>query len=634
MTTFSLFNGLVCAFYIFYEICLCNSIVNIPMYTWCIVDAYYMHLGLLFDALSSSMLLIVLSISFLVHLYSMGYMSEDPYITRFMSYLSLFTFFMLLLVTANNFIQMFIGWEGVGLCSYLLINFWFTRVLANKAALKAMIMNRIADVVFILAILIIIACFKTVDYIMIEQAIPLIIWYKMIFFGKCVAVVDLITLFLFVGAIGKSAQIILHTWLPDAMEGPTPVSALLHAATMVTAGVFLVIRCSFVFEYSKLHVLLLIFGGLTAIFAAVVAIFQYDVKKIIAYSTCSQLGYMFFTCGLSNYGLAFFHLFNHAFFKALLFLSAGALIHALYDEQDMRRMSNLKIILPFTYICLVIGSLSIMGFPFLTGFYSKDIILEFTYSRFIIESVFIYVLGLMAAIFTAVYSFRLIYFIFIGSNSLNTRYGIWKSTVDRECYRNNMFISMLILCILSIMVGYLFHDLMIGCGQSFWNGAIKVLPEHNSIMAPHFVNPLIKILPVILSLCGAFSAHLLYKYLYKYSYLYLVDIFGFFYHAGFFNCIYNYFFIWSYNWSYTLMQKYMDKGLFEYIGPFGIYKGFNILHYLIKELWIVNIRNVVFFMFVAICIFISFLSMWVNFFYILLIKQLGSALIICIKYQD
>lgn len=397
-----------------------HTITYVSLYQWILIDIYSIKFQLLFDPLSSAMIIVVTSISLLVHLYSTAYMSHDPYILRFMCYLSSFTFCMLILVTSANYVQLFIGWEGVGLCSYLLINFWFTRVLANKAALKAMIINRIADVFFILAILILILKFKTTDFLIVFTLIPIISNDIYFFLGSEFFIIDIIAFFLFIGAIGKSAQFGFHTWLPDAMEGPTPVSSLLHAATMVTAGVFLILRSSIIFEYSEIVLnLLVLIGGCTGLFAGIISISSYDIKKIIAYSTCSQLGYMFFICGLSNYSLAFFHLWNHAFFKALLFLSAGSLIHAFFDEQDMRRMGKLRDILPFTYICFIIGSLAIMGFPFLTGFYSKDVILEFAYSRYIINSLFIYFLGLMAAVCTAIYSIRLLYFVFSESHNSN-----------------------------------------------------------------------------------------------------------------------------------------------------------------------------------------------------------------------
>jgi len=377
LSTLSLFLTLILSIIFFYEICLCKSVINIKLYSWILLDIYSIDIGFLFDTVSVTMIFVISTISFFVHLYSIIYMSHDPYICRFMSYLSLFTFFMLVLVTADNYLQLFVGWEGVGLCSYLLINFWYTRILANKASLKAMVMNRIADVFFILGIILLFLLFKTTDYILIFNLLPYIYDDNMYFLNLFIKKIDLIAFLLFIGSIGKSAQIGFHTWLPDAMEGPTPVSALLHAATMVTAGVFLVIRSSLIFEYSsKILVLLILFGTITALFSSMIATFQYDIKKIIAYSTCSQLGYMFFSCGLSNYNVAFFHLFNHAFFKSLLFLSAGVLIHSLFDEQDIRKMGNLANILNFVYLAILIGSLAILGFPFLSGFYSKDLILD------------------------------------------------------------------------------------------------------------------------------------------------------------------------------------------------------------------------------------------------------------------
>lgn len=506
ISVFLLICSWICALFIFIEVCLFRNITSIKIYQWLLLDIYSINIGLLFDNLSSTMIVVVTTISMLVHLYSTAYMSHDPYLVRFMSYLSLFTFCMLILVTADNFLQLFVGWEGVGLCSYLLINFWFTRLLANKAALKAMIMNRIADVFFTISILLILLIFKTTNFVIVFNLIPFIADSSYNFLGFVFPKISLIAFFLFVGAIGKSAQIGLHTWLPDAMEGPTPVSSLLHAATMVTAGVFLIIRCSIIFEYSELVLALLIFfGGVTALFAGIVAIFQYDLKKIIAYSTCSQLGYMFFSCGLSNYYVAFFHLWNHAFFKALLFLSAGAVIHAFFDEQDMRRLGRFREFLPFTYICFWIGSLAIMGFPFLTGFYSKDLILEFAYSRFIIDSNFIYFLGLTAAICTAIYSIRLLYYVFFYKKFGNGPRVLYHLICSFEIEASwQMFISMFILAILSVSIGYVSSELLLGIGQLYWQDSIFVLPSHYSPMDTEFVHPFIKNLPVLLSLSAMY----------------------------------------------------------------------------------------------------------------------------------
>ena len=404
-----------------YEILLNQNIVSISLYELFKIGDISIQIGFLFDSLTAIMLLVVIGISSAVHIFTAGYMSHDPYIVRFYSYLGLFTFFMLVLVTADNFLQLFVGWEGVGVCSYLLINFWYNRALANKAAIKAMLMNRIADVFFIFGIILILITFKTLNYIVVFSLIEHVNDLSIFIFFMEVKVIDLILLFLFIGAIGKSAQIGLHTWLPDAMEGPTPVSSLLHAATMVTAGVFLLVRCSFIFEKSNsILFLVMLIGSCTALFSSMVAAYQYDVKKIIAYSTCSQLGYMFFSAGLSNYNIALFHLFNHAFFKALLFLGAGSVISSLLDEQDLRKMGSLVHKMPFTYLAILVGSLAILGFPFLTGFYSKDILLEFAYVSYSVDSLYIYMMGILTAFFTAVYSFKLIFFVFfIKSNLYN-----------------------------------------------------------------------------------------------------------------------------------------------------------------------------------------------------------------------
>lgn len=297
------------------------------------------------------MLIVVTTISFFVHLYSISYMGHDPHLQRFLSYLSLFTFFMLILVTADNFLQMFVGWEGVGLASYLLISFWFTRLAANKSAIKAMVVNRLGDIGVVLAMLVIYDSFKTLDYGTVFALVPYFYNLDYQFLGASFNLLDLISLLLFIGVAGKSAQIGLHVWLPDAMEGPTPVSALIHAATMVTAGVFILVRASIIFEYSNYFLTVVaFFGALTAFLASTVGVFQNDIKRVIAYSTCSQLGYMVLASGMSLYFISFFHLFTHAFFKALLFLGAGSVIHALGDEQDMRRYGGTISILPFSYV--------------------------------------------------------------------------------------------------------------------------------------------------------------------------------------------------------------------------------------------------------------------------------------------
>jgi len=377
--------------FVFYEVGLQGSPCYIHLTNWIDTEFFSVSWGFLFDSLTAIMLVIISFISTLVHFYSVEYMQHDPHLNRFMCYLSMFTFFMLILVTADNFIQMFVGWEGVGLCSYLLINFWFTRIQANKAAIKAMTLNKIGDFGLSLGIFTIYYVFNSVNYFTVFSLVTGLLDHSLVFFGIKVDSFTFIGVFLFIGAVGKSAQIGLHVWLPDAMEGPTPVSALIHAATMVTAGIFLLGRCSPIFEYTPSSlVVITFFGAFTCFFASSVGLVQNDLKRIIAYSTCSQLGYMIFACGLSHYSVGVFHLFNHAFFKALLFLGAGSVIHAVSDEQDIRKMGGLKKIIPFTYAVMLIGSFSLMGMPFLTGFYSKDVILEVAYSKFSVPGHFSY----------------------------------------------------------------------------------------------------------------------------------------------------------------------------------------------------------------------------------------------------
>jgi len=380
-----------------------------------------------------------------------------------MSYLSLFTFFMLILVTADNFIQMFVGWEGVGLCSYLLINFWFTRIQANKAAIKAMILNRIGDFGLVVGILIVFVEYKAVDYATVFAITPIFTNKFFNFLSFDFDLISIICFFLFIGAVGKSAQLGLHTWLPDAMEGPTPVSALIHAATMVTAGVFLIARTSPLFEYTpSMLSLVTIAGACTAFFAATVGLLQNDLKRVIAYSTCSQLGYMVFACGLSNYSVGVFHLVNHAFFKALLFLGAGSIIHAVADEQDMRKMGGLKKLVPFTYSMMVIGSLALIGFPFLTGFYSKDVILEVAYGKYTLEGHFSYILGSLGAFLTAFYSTRLVYLTFLSPP--NGYKSVICSAYDSSYQISS---SLFLLAIPSVLIGFYAKDMIIGFGSDF-----------------------------------------------------------------------------------------------------------------------------------------------------------------------
>jgi len=489
----------------FYDVGFKGYFCTIKTFTWINSGSFYINWGFLFDSLTVVMLVVVTLISTLVHIYSSSYMSEDPHIPRFMAYLSLFTFFMLILVSADNFIQLFLGWEGVGLCSYLLINFWYTRIQANKAAIKAMIMNRIGDIGLALGIMLIYFIYDSVNFYTVFQLIPFYNMLPISILNININNLTLISICLFIGAVGKSAQLGLHTWLPDAMEGPTPVSALIHAATMVTAGVFLIIRCSPIFENAPTTLIIITFiGALTAFFAATTGMLQNDLKKVIAYSTCSQLGYMIFACGLSSYNVSLFHLANHAFFKALLFLGAGSIIHAMSDEQDMRKLGGLIKLLPFTYSIMLIGSLALMGFPFLTGFYSKDVILELAYSKYTIISTFAYWLGTISAFFTAFYSFRLIYLTFISTP--NGYKQIYKNVHEANL---NIKIPLFILSLGSIFIGYISRDFMIGLGSTFFNGAIYIHPINLINIDSEFIPYYIKIIPTLFSLMGAGLALLL-----------------------------------------------------------------------------------------------------------------------------
>ena len=458
---------------LFYEVIANQYEDNIVIATWINSGSLNVNWSMKIDSLSSVMLVVVTSVSSLVHVYSIGYMSHDPHKPRFMAYLSLFTFAMLMLVTSDNFIQLFFGWEGVGLCSYFLIGFWFKKETANAAAIKAFLVNRVGDFGFALGIFLIFYLFGTVNYNEVFQLIPTITEKNLNFLGLEVNAIDLICLLLFVGAMGKSAQIFLHTWLPDAMEGPTPVSALIHAATMVTAGVFLVVRCSPIYEYSELALnVITVIGMSTAFFAATVALVQTDIKKIIAYSTCSQLGYMFFATGVGAYNVAMFHLFTHAFFKALLFLGSGSVIHAFKDEQNINKMGGIWKKLPFTYSLMIIGTLALTGFPFLSGFYSKDAIIEFAYLRGNTTGYYAAGIGIFTALLTSIYSWRLIFKTFHGDYNN-------KDIKIEETHESPlvMLIPLVFLSIGAIFAGFFFKELFIGydAGDNFWKDSIFFL---------------------------------------------------------------------------------------------------------------------------------------------------------------
>ncbi len=559
---------------IFYKVVDQSYENNIIIATWLNSGSLNVNWSIKIDALSSVMLVVVTLISALVHIYSIGYMSHDPHRSRFMAYLSLFTFSMLTLVTSDNFLQLFFGWEGVGLCSYFLIGFWFKKESANAAAIKAFIVNRVGDFGFALGIFLIFYLFGTINYDEVFQQIPQIINKEIEFFGIDLNAINLICILLFIGAMGKSAQIFLHTWLPDAMEGPTPVSALIHAATMVTAGVFLVVRCSPIYEYSQLALsLITIVGMTTALFAASVALAQNDIKKIIAYSTCSQLGYMFFATGVGAYNVAMFHLFTHAFFKALLFLGSGSVIHSFKDEQDINQMGGVWKSLPYTYVLMVVGTLALTGFPFLSGFYSKDAIIEFAYLRGSTTGYYAAIIGIFTALLTSIYSWRLIFKTFHGSYN-NKKMDI-KSIHDSPMV---MILPLLILAIGAIGAGYLFKDLFIGNNISyeFWGSSIKFLKPLSEDHPPiwfMFLTPVLVVIPI------PFSFYLFVKNKNfvekivegnKSLYLFLKN-------KWYFDELYEFIFVKSLKKAGLYLWKKIDGDFIDKFGPDGISKLIKIL---------------------------------------------------------
>jgi NADH-quinone oxidoreductase subunit L len=485
----------ILSFLIFYKVFNENYTNNLDILTWINSGTLNVNWSIKIDALSSVMLVVVTLVSSIVHIYSIGYMSHDPHKQRFMSYLSLFTFSMLILVTSDNFLQLFFGWEGVGLCSYFLIGFWFKKESANAAAIKAFVVNRVGDFGFALGIFLIFYLFGTVNYTEVFELIPQSLEKDLSFLGINFNSINLICILLFIGAMGKSAQIFLHTWLPDAMEGPTPVSALIHAATMVTAGVFLVVRCSPIYEYSPLALnIITIVGMSTAFFAATVALAQDDIKKIIAYSTCSQLGYMFFSAGVGAYNVAMFHLFTHAFFKALLFLGSGSVIHSFKDEQNINLMGGVWKKLPYTWLLMIIGTLALTGFPFLSGFYSKDAIIEFAYLRGSTAGYFAAGIGIFTALLTSIYSWRLLFKTFHG-NYNNQKLNISNMHESPMV----MIIPLIILAIGAVFSGFLFKDLFIGVESSsnFWKNSIFFLKPLSHDHPPSWVIYLTPILVVL-----------------------------------------------------------------------------------------------------------------------------------------
>ena len=502
---------------VFFDVAVAGHVAGkVDLGTWIRVGGFDFEWMLRVDQLTAVMLMVVTTVSAVVHVYSIGYMHHDPHTPRFFAYLSLFTFFMLMLVTSDNLIQMFFGWEGVGLASYLLIGFWYNRPSANAAAIKAFLVNRVGDFGFALGIFGVFVLFDTVRFDDIFAAVPDQADATITFLSWELPAITTVCLLLFVGAMGKSAQLFLHTWLPDAMEGPTPVSALIHAATMVTAGVFMVVRLSPIFEYSETALAVVtIVGASTAFFAATVGLTQNDIKRVIAYSTCSQLGYMFFAAGVSAYSAAMFHLTTHAFFKALLFLGAGSVIHAMSDEQDMRNMGGIGKLIPVTHAYMWIGSLALAGIGIpqifghgigFAGFYSKDIILEASYGAHSYVGMFAFVMGIAAAFMTAFYSWRLIFMTFYGKPRCDER-----TLAHVHESPKVMLLPLLVLVAGSLVAGAIGYRSFVGDGmESFWGDSILVLEGHNSIEAAHHVPAWVKWLPLVMGVGGIALAWVMY----------------------------------------------------------------------------------------------------------------------------
>lgn len=547
----SVFSAVTCALIsvaIFYEVALCQAPCHIALAPYFHSDLFDANWGFLFDTLAAVMCVVVSLVSCLVVIYSCSYMITDPHFLRFISYLKLFTVAMLVLVTADNYVQLFVGWEGVGLASFLLISFWYNRLQASKSAIQAMLLNRVGDVALALGIICLFFSFKTTHYRALFACAGDFYGLVQLQLGGCrldeCGLLDFACALLFIGAAGKSGQFGLHAWLPNAMNAPTPVSALLHAATMVTAGVFLLARTSPLLEFAPYAcALVTAVGAVTTIFAGTIGLVQNDFKAVIAYSTCSQLGYMVAICGLSSYSVGIFHLFNHAFFKALLFLTAGAVIHSLSNEQDIRKLGGLQQVLIFSYTSLLIGTLALVGTPFLTGFYSKDVILEFACARYSVVAHFSYALTCFSVLTTSYYSFRLLFFCFssgqerpLAPPSLGAvgnaekggaapggdarRLGrsvkytnIYKHYASATSFSGDaepvMSYVLLVLAVGSVYAGWFFRPMFIGAGSDFWNNSVFTKPNNGLMVEAEFLPQFVKVLPLLLTFGGALLAYLL-----------------------------------------------------------------------------------------------------------------------------
>jgi len=495
----------VVALYTLYDVAFLKNTYDKDLYTWIISGAFKVSVGFLIDPLTAVMLIVVTVCGSLITIYSVGYMHGDPGYYRFFAYLSLFTFCMLMLVMGNNFLQLYFGWEGVGLCSYFLIGYWYEKKSASDAGKKAFIVNRFGDFGFGLGVIMVFLYFGTLHYSSVFGNVQTIAHQTVNIYGYVISLPTVIALLLFCGAIGKSAQIPLHVWLPDAMEGPTPVSALIHAATMVTAGVFLVARCNPIFNLSETALIVVaLIGGLTAFFAATIGLVQNDIKRIIAYSTVSQLGYMFIGCGVGAYAAGIFHLYTHAFFKALLFLCAGSVMHAMAGELNLQKMGGLKKYMPWTYRTMLIGSLSISGFPFMAAFFSKDEILWLAYAGGSPVGKFVWVLGTIGAFLTAFYSFRLIFLTF---------HGKFRGTHEQAHHLhespNVMIIPLMLLAVGAIAAGWVGIPHLLGGGNHIAE-FLKPVLGHPHVHATEHEEMFVMGLSIFIGLAGIACAWYIY----------------------------------------------------------------------------------------------------------------------------
>jgi NADH-ubiquinone oxidoreductase chain 5 len=556
----------------FLEVGLNNIPVSINLFRWIDSESLDVLWDFHFDSLTVSMLIPVLIVSSLVHIYSIGYMSQDPHNQRFFSYLSLFTFMMIILVTANNFLLMFVGWEGVGICSYLLVSFWFTRIAANQSSISAFLTNRVGDCFLTIGMFALLWSFGNIDYSTIFSLAPFVNENIITIIGIC----------LVIGAMAKSSQVGLHVWLPMAMEGPTPVSALIHAATMVTAGVYLLMRASPLIEYSSTVLIISLWlGAITTVFSSLIGLFQEDIKKVIAYSTMSQLGMMVIAIGLSSYNVALFHLVNHAFYKGLLFLGAGAVIHAVSDNQDFRKYGGLRSFLPLSYSVMLIASLSLVAFPFMTGFYSKDFILESTYGQFYFSSTVVYFIATIGAMFTTLYSVKVLYLTFL--TSPNGPISNYKDSFTKHpAHEGDIFINLplIVLAIFSIFFGYISKDIFIGLGSGFFaDNSIFIHPLREIMLNTEFAVPILfKLLPLLFTLLLSMIAIIILEFTPKIIIFFKLNkmgynIFSFFNQRFFIELLYNKYITGLILKLGGQTTKVLDKGSVELLGPFGLEKG-------------------------------------------------------------